>query len=109
MRGAGGVCKCIQCSFLHSARVWGLTTMVLKPLVLENNRVSLCSPASAHMSVVAFPSSSSRLKKREEVKKERNIRGRTSVIPQSDRVEPKPLYVCPRCSNHTYSNNMIQM
>jgi hypothetical protein len=31
------------------------------------------------------------------------------VIPQSDRVEPKPLYVCPRCLNHTYSNNMIQM
>jgi hypothetical protein len=28
------------------------------------------------------------------------------VIPQFERVEPKPLYVCPRCSNHTYSNNM---
>jgi hypothetical protein len=31
------------------------------------------------------------------------------VIPQSERVEPNPLYVCPGCSNHTYSNNMIQM
>jgi hypothetical protein len=31
------------------------------------------------------------------------------VIPWSDRVEPKPLYVCLGCSNHTYSNNMIQM
>jgi hypothetical protein len=31
------------------------------------------------------------------------------VIPRSERVEPKPLYVCPGCSIHTYSNNMIQM
>jgi hypothetical protein len=29
------------------------------------------------------------------------------VIPRSKKVEPKPLYVCPGCSNHTYSNNMI--
>jgi hypothetical protein len=27
--------------------------------------------------------------------------------PSSKRVELKPLYVCPGCSNHTYSNNMI--
>jgi hypothetical protein len=27
--------------------------------------------------------------------------------PGSKRVEPKPPYVCPRCSNHTYSNNII--
>jgi hypothetical protein len=31
------------------------------------------------------------------------------VIPRSEKVGPKPLYVCPRCSIHTYSNNMIQM
>jgi hypothetical protein len=31
------------------------------------------------------------------------------VIPQSKKVELKPLYVCPGCSLHTYSNNMIQM
>jgi hypothetical protein len=30
------------------------------------------------------------------------------VIPRSEKMEPKPLYVCPRCSNHTYSNNMIK-
>jgi hypothetical protein len=29
------------------------------------------------------------------------------VIPRSEREETKPPYVCPRCSNHTYSNNMI--
>jgi hypothetical protein len=29
------------------------------------------------------------------------------VIPQSERVEPKPLYVCLRCSIHMYINNMI--
>jgi hypothetical protein len=34
---------------------------------------------------------------------------RVHVIPQSNRVEPKPLYLCPECSNHMYSNNMIQM
>jgi hypothetical protein len=31
------------------------------------------------------------------------------VIPQSKKVELKPLYVCPGCSIHTYSNNMIPM
>jgi hypothetical protein len=30
-----------------------------------------------------------------------------SVVPQSEKVRPKPLYVCPGCSIHTYSNNMI--
>jgi hypothetical protein len=30
------------------------------------------------------------------------------VIPWSERVEPKPLYVCPGYSIHTYSNNMIR-
>jgi hypothetical protein len=29
------------------------------------------------------------------------------VIPQSEKAEPKPLYVCQGCSNHMYSNNMI--
>jgi hypothetical protein len=29
--------------------------------------------------------------------------------PGSKRVEPKPLYVCLGCSNHTYSNNMINI
>jgi hypothetical protein len=29
------------------------------------------------------------------------------VIPRSEKVELKPLYVCPGCSNHMYSNNMI--
>jgi hypothetical protein len=30
-----------------------------------------------------------------------------TVLPQSEKVELKPLYVCPECSLHTYSNNMI--
>jgi hypothetical protein len=29
------------------------------------------------------------------------------VIPRSEKTEPKPLYVCLGCSNHTYSNNII--
>jgi hypothetical protein len=29
------------------------------------------------------------------------------VIPRSEKVGTKPPYVCPGCSNHTYSNNMI--
>jgi hypothetical protein len=29
------------------------------------------------------------------------------VIPRSEKEGMKPLYVCPGCSNHTYSNNMI--
>jgi hypothetical protein len=29
------------------------------------------------------------------------------VIPQFEKVEPRPLYVCPGCSNHTYSDNTI--
>jgi hypothetical protein len=29
------------------------------------------------------------------------------VIPRSEKEGTKPLYVCPGCSNHTYSNNMI--
>jgi hypothetical protein len=28
--------------------------------------------------------------------------------PRSEKMEPRPLYVCPGCSNHTYSNNMIR-
>jgi L-lysine 2,3-aminomutase len=31
-----------------------------------------------------------------------------SVIPQSEKIELKPLYVCPRYSNYTYRNNMIK-
>jgi hypothetical protein len=27
--------------------------------------------------------------------------------PGSEKIKPKPLYVCPGCSNHTYSNNMV--
>jgi acetyl-CoA carboxylase beta subunit len=27
-------------------------------------------------------------------------------IPRSKKTEPEPLYVCPGCSNHMYSNNM---
>jgi hypothetical protein len=30
-----------------------------------------------------------------------------SVIPRSEKEGTKPPYVCPGCSNHTYSNNMI--
>jgi hypothetical protein len=30
-----------------------------------------------------------------------------SVIPRSEKEGTKPPYVCPECSNHTYSNNMI--
>jgi hypothetical protein len=30
-----------------------------------------------------------------------------TVIPRSKKEGTKPLYVCPGCSNHTYSNNMI--
>jgi hypothetical protein len=29
------------------------------------------------------------------------------IIPRSEKVEPKRLYVCLGCSIHTYSNNMI--
>jgi hypothetical protein len=29
------------------------------------------------------------------------------VIPHSEKMEMKPLYVCPGCSYHTYCNNMI--
>jgi hypothetical protein len=29
------------------------------------------------------------------------------VIPRSEKDGTKPLYVCPECLNHTYSNNMI--
>jgi hypothetical protein len=31
------------------------------------------------------------------------------VIPWCVKIEPKPLYMCPGCSMHMYSNNMIQM
>jgi hypothetical protein len=31
----------------------------------------------------------------------------TAIIPRSEKEGTKPLYVCPGCSNHTYSNNMI--
>jgi hypothetical protein len=31
------------------------------------------------------------------------------VLPRSEKVEPKPLYVCLGCLIHTYSNNMIHM
>jgi hypothetical protein len=31
----------------------------------------------------------------------------THVIPCSEKEGTKPPYVCPGCSNHTYSNNMI--
>jgi hypothetical protein len=40
----------------------------------------------------------------------RNIPNTTSwdcVIPRSEKEGMKPPYVCPGCSNHTYSNNMI--
>jgi hypothetical protein len=39
--------------------------------------------------------------------------GNISYVPQplshpgSEKIKPKPLYVCPGCSNHTYSNNMV--
>jgi hypothetical protein len=32
---------------------------------------------------------------------------RMSVIPHSEKEGTKHPYVCPECSNHTYSNNMI--
>jgi hypothetical protein len=32
----------------------------------------------------------------------------TLVIHRSEKTEPKPLYMCPGCSNHMYSNNMIR-
>jgi hypothetical protein len=35
--------------------------------------------------------------------------GVCGVIPRFEKVETKPPYVCPGCSNHTYSNNMINM
>jgi hypothetical protein len=35
------------------------------------------------------------------------LHGRELSYPGSKRAESKPLYVCPRYSNHTYSNNMI--
>jgi hypothetical protein len=36
-----------------------------------------------------------------------NISSNCIVIPHSEREGTKPPYVCPGCSNHTYSNNMI--
>jgi hypothetical protein len=33
--------------------------------------------------------------------------GMAVVIPHSEKEGTKPPYVCPGCSNHTYSNNMI--
>jgi hypothetical protein len=33
--------------------------------------------------------------------------GMAGVIPRSEKEGTKPPYVCPGCSNHTYSNNMI--
>jgi hypothetical protein len=30
-----------------------------------------------------------------------------SVIPHSEKEGTKPPYVCPGCSNHTYSSNML--
>jgi hypothetical protein len=30
-----------------------------------------------------------------------------SIIPRSEKEGTKPPYVCPGCSNHTYSNNII--
>jgi hypothetical protein len=29
------------------------------------------------------------------------------VIPRFEKADPKHLYMCPGCSNHTYNNNMI--
>jgi hypothetical protein len=29
--------------------------------------------------------------------------------PGFEKIKPKPLYMCPGCSIHTYSNNMIQI
>jgi hypothetical protein len=29
-------------------------------------------------------------------------------IAGSEKTEPKPIYMCPGCSNHTYSNNMVK-
>jgi hypothetical protein len=70
MRGVGGACKHIQCPLLHSARVRGLSTLVLAPRVLKNNQVSLRTPTSARISTIAFSSSSLRLKKGEREKGE---------------------------------------
>jgi hypothetical protein len=71
----GGTCKYIQCTLLHSARVWGLATSVLTPWGPENNQVPLRTPVSAHTVVVAFPSTSSHLKKGEK-KEQRSKRER---------------------------------
>jgi hypothetical protein len=30
-----------------------------------------------------------------------------AIIPRTEKVEIKPPYMCPGCSNHTYNNNMI--
>jgi hypothetical protein len=32
---------------------------------------------------------------------------KSTVIPHFEKEGMKPPYVCPGCSNHTYSNNMI--
>jgi hypothetical protein len=32
----------------------------------------------------------------------------STVIPRSEKTEPKPLYMCPGCSNHMYNYNMIR-
>jgi hypothetical protein len=36
-----------------------------------------------------------------------SLAGYGAIIPQSEKIELKPLHVCPRYSNHTYSNNML--
>jgi hypothetical protein len=83
MRGVREVCKRIQCPLLHSAKVCGLTTLVLTLWGLENNQVTLCTPMSTGIPVVAFSLSSLCLKKGGDKKghrsKKEKTRDRTSL------------------------------
>jgi hypothetical protein len=68
---------------LHSAKVRGLTATILKPWGPKNSRVPLCTPTSTHIPTIAFPPSSSCLKKRERKRAKKinkgETRGRTSL------------------------------
>jgi hypothetical protein len=67
----GGACKHIHHLLLLSAKARGLTTSILTLRGPENIWASLCTPTSSHISVVAFQSSASRLKKGGEKKGEK--------------------------------------
>jgi hypothetical protein len=71
MRGVEGACKRIHHPLLHFAKICCLATSALTPWDPENNRLPLHTPVPSRISVIIFPSSSSRLKKGGEKKGEK--------------------------------------